>query len=72
MFWPFRKKHLVVAQHEPPPIPGDGWHDWCYSSPYAHDRVEAMRHDWAEPKTLSPRELHPMMNVSGLYWRELP
>lgn len=40
-------------------------------SPYAHDWAQIMRPEWDMPKLLRPRDMHPLMNVAGLYWRPL-
>jgi len=37
--------------------------------PRDYDLIELYREDWAEPKTLNWRDVHPATNVMGLYWR---
>lgn len=63
-----------VPQTHPP---GDGWRDWLYSSlvpsqsPYAHHMVEVWRRSWQRVDVLRPADMHPAMNVAGLYWRPM-
>jgi hypothetical protein len=54
--------------------PGGGWRYWCdmaWPSPYQHALVEAWRHEWQSVEVLRLADMHPAMNVAGLYWRPL-
>lgn len=37
--------------------------------PEDYPEVEMMRAGWPQPKKTPWKEIHPLMNVSGLYWR---
>jgi hypothetical protein len=54
---------------------GDGWMPWhlpisAPSVPRPDDYAEVwiMRAGWDAPRRCSPGDLHPMMNVAGLYY----
>ena len=59
-----------VPQTHPP---GDGWHDWCWFSPWgpysAYHLVEIWRRGWRDTQLTNPHAMHPMTNVAGLWWR---
>jgi hypothetical protein len=48
----------------------EGWHPWQYAPPplnWLH--LQTWRREWPAPRTLHFCEMHPLMNVAGLYWR---
>src|SRR6476620_3170550 len=56
------------------------WRDWIGSHqilqmagrgdlPSDYPMLWIMRNGWDKPKAISPREIPPMMNVSGLRWK---
>ena len=50
--------------------PGAGWRPWAHSPPpldWLH--LEIWRREWPGPIIVTPAEIHPAMNVAGLYWR---
>jgi len=55
-----------VPQTHPP---GTGWRDWMHQPPYGIPMVEAWRRSWQRVEVLQPDNLHPAMNVAGLWWR---
>jgi hypothetical protein len=61
-----------VPQTEPP---GVNWRNWCDvtagASPYQYALVEAWRREWQCVEVLRLADMHPGMNVAGLYWRPL-
>ena len=58
-----------------PSMRSGGWSLWAYAasddSPYCYRTVEIWRHEWAEPRCVTPWNLPPQMNVVDLYWRPL-
>lgn len=48
--------------YNPFPQPGD-------DSPIHHDMIELWRPEWPESRTVNRDNLHPAMNVDGLFWR---
>jgi len=52
-----------------------GWHDWYYSHmfgteiPYKHEQIEITRKEWNSVRVIRPKDVHPMTNIVGLYWR---
>lgn len=40
--------------------------------PWHHAKVQILRDGWDEIKNVAWSDLHPVMNVSGLYWRPIP
>lgn len=48
----------------------NGWHMWEATSPYAHEKVWIWRPEWnTPPKECTIRDMDPMMNVWGLFWK---
>jgi len=55
-----------------PGPPGDDrdWAYWIYRAPVAHFPVEIWKKDWGnETRFLSVNDVHPAMNIHGLWWR---
>jgi hypothetical protein len=52
--------------------PGLGWRHWgdVHPSPLT-TTVEAWRREWQSVEVLRLADMHPAMNVMGLYWRPL-
>jgi hypothetical protein len=52
-----------------------GWspvHDaWGAAKDYPQNyaKIQIFRAGWEEPRTLNWSDIHPAMNVNGLYWR---
>ena len=56
----------------------EGWMPWFTSyefmrdkSPYAWHQVEIIRMEWDSSQVVTVCEIHPAMNVAGLYWRPI-
>lgn len=49
-----------------------GWRRWDRQPPYDTPAVQVMRMGWDGPDTIQPNDINPIMNISGLYWREVP
>lgn len=54
----------------------DGWRMWdqhygltAQRTPYTYGKVQIVRREWDEPRTVDPNCLPPEMNIIGLYWR---
>ena len=46
----------------------DGWIPWNAQHP-PEKLIQYWRPEWDEPVVGYPSEIHPLMNVYGLYWR---
>ena len=49
--------------------PGAGWQEWLYRPPYGLTRVEVWRKGRQQVTVITPDDMHPLMNVAGLFWR---
>ncbi len=49
--------------------PGDGWKSWDHGNPYSYSEVETWRRGRMETNLCNPRDMHPLTNVFGLFWR---
>jgi hypothetical protein len=58
----------IVPQTVPP---GRGWRHWGDTHPSPSAVVEAWRREWQCVEVLRLADMHPAMNVAGLYWRPL-
>lgn len=47
----------------------DSWNNFIYSHPNGGLLIELYREEWDTSYVVMARELHPEMNVNGLYWR---
>lgn len=48
-----------------------GMRQWAHWAPtLGTETVEIWREGWADTKVVSMDQIHPQMNVNGLYWRK--
>lgn len=47
------------------------WIDRRRDTPYDYPMVWIKREEWTRAELVNPRELSPMMNAAGLYWKPL-
>lgn len=50
-----------------------GWRSWSIfhssTDPRGHEAVELLRREWSAPYVFRMADVHPGMNIHGLYWR---
>jgi hypothetical protein len=47
-----------------------GYVEWASTSPTGRDVVQCRRFEWPRMEIMRPADVHPEMNVAGLYWRD--
>lgn len=70
--WLLKSKQAPALNGEilPPIPPGDGWREWMRDAPpRSAGQLEGWRREWGEVRVLNTRDIAPMMNVWGLFWR---
>jgi hypothetical protein len=51
------------------PEPPEGWHNWIGDGPPPRKLIRLWREEWETPKVCYPEDIHPEMNVCGLWWQ---